>query len=205
MMNQQLQNLSTQQLDMDNKFQYTDEELISRFQNGDEQAYITLVNRYKDKLINFVYRLVNDRDQAEDIIQDTMLKLYTHKHYYRNIAKFSTWIYTIAGNFAKTELRKKKTRKVTNNSQLGYEDRDYDPPSSEPSPQKLVEDDFINTKIHDAIDNLPEHFRIVTVLRDIEKLPYEEISSIVEIPLGTVKSRINRARLQLQKDLKELI
>ena len=205
MMNQQLQNLSTQQLDMDNKFQYTDEELISRFQNGDEQAYIALVNRYKDKLINFVYRLVNDRDQAEDIIQDTMLKLYTHKHYYRNIAKFSTWIYTIAGNFAKTELRKKKTRKVTNNSQLGYEDRDYDPPSSEPSPQKLVEDDFINTKIHDAIDNLPEHFRIVTVLRDIEKLPYEEISSIVEIPLGTVKSRINRARLQLQKDLKELI
>ena len=205
MMNQQLQNLSTQQLDMDSKFQYTDEELISRFQNGDEQAYITLVNRYKDKLINFVYRLVNDRDQAEDIIQDTMLKLYTHKHYYRNIAKFSTWIYTIAGNFAKTELRKKKTRKVTNNSQLGYEDRDYDPPSSEPSPQKLVEDDFINTKIHDAIDSLPEHFRIVTVLRDIEKLPYEEISNIVEIPLGTVKSRINRARLQLQKDLKELI
>ena len=205
MMNQQLQNLSTQQLDMDSKFQYTDEELISRFQNGDEQAYIALVNRYKDKLINFVYRLVNDRDQAEDIIQDTMLKLYTHKHYYRNIAKFSTWIYTIAGNFAKTELRKKKTRKVTNNSQLGYEDRDYDPPSNAPSPQKLVEDDFINTKIHDAIDNLPEHFRIVTVLRDIEKLPYEEISSIVEIPLGTVKSRINRARLQLQKDLKELI
>ena len=205
MMNQQLQNLSTQQLDMDSKFQYTDEELISRFQNGDEQAYIALVNRYKDKLINFVYRLVNDRDQAEDIIQDTMLKLYTHKHYYRNIAKFSTWIYTIAGNFAKTELRKKKTRKVTNNSQLGYEDRDYDPPSNEPSPQKLVEDDFINSKIHDAIDNLPEHFRIVTVLRDIEKLPYEEISSIVEIPLGTVKSRINRARLQLQKDLKDLI
>ena len=205
MMNQQLQNLSTQQLDMDSKFQDTDEELISRFQNGDEQAYIALVNRYKDKLINFVYRLVNDRDQAEDIIQDTMLKLYTHKHYYRNIAKFSTWIYTIAGNFAKTELRKKKTRKDTNNSQLGYEHRDYDPPSNEPSPQKLVEDDFINTKIHDAIDNLPEHFRIVTVLRDIEKLPYEEISNIVEIPLGTVKSRINRARLQLQKDLKELI
>ena len=80
MMNQQLQNLSTQQLDMDSKFQYTDEELISRFQNGDEQAYIALVNRYKDKLINFVYRLVNDRDQAEDIIQDTMLKLLGKNH-----------------------------------------------------------------------------------------------------------------------------
>ena len=205
MMNQPLQNLSTQQRRMDNQFEYTDEELIAHFQNGDEQAYIVLVNRYKDRLINFVFRLVNDRDQAEDIIQDTMLKLYTHKHYYRNIAKFSTWIYTIAGNFAKTELRKKKTRKVTNNSQLGPEDRDYDPPSKDPSPEKLVERDYINTKIHEAIEKLPEHFRVVTVLRDIEKLPYEEISSIVEVPLGTVKSRINRARLQLQKDLKDFI
>jgi len=205
MMNQPLQNLSTQQLRMDNQFEYTDEELIANFQNGDEQAYIALVNRYKDRLINFVFQIVNDRDQAEDIIQDTMLKLYTHKHYYRNIAKFSTWIYTIAGNFAKTELRKKKTRKVTNNSQLGPEDRDYDPPSSDPSPEKLVEGDYISTKIHEAIEKLPEHFRVVTVLRDIEKFPYEEISSIVEVPLGTVKSRINRARLQLQKDLKDFI
>lgn len=205
MMNQQSQNLFSQQPQMDSKFQYTDEELILRFQEGDEQAYIELVKRYKDKLINFVYRLVSDRDQAEDIIQDTMLKLYTHKHYYKNIAKFSTWIYTIAGNFAKTELRKKKTRKVTNNSQLGPEDQDYDPPSSDASPQKLVERDFINGKIHEAIDNLPEHFRVVTVLRDIEKLPYEEISSIVDVPLGTVKSRINRARLQLQKDLKNYV
>ena len=204
-MNQQSQNLFSQQPQMDSKFQYTDEELILRFQEGDEQAYIELVKRYKDKLINFVYRLVSDRDQAEDIIQDTMLKLYTHKHYYKNIAKFSTWIYTIAGNFAKTELRKKKTRKVTNNSQLGPEDRDYDPPSGDASPQKLVERDFINGKIHEAIDNLPEHFRVVTVLRDIEKLPYEEISSIVDVPLGTVKSRINRARLQLQKDLKNYV
>ena len=205
MMNQQSQNLFSQQPQMDSKFQYTDEELILRFQEGDEQAYIELVKRYKDKLINFVYRLVSDRDQAEDIIQDTMLKLYTHKHYYKNIAKFSTLIYTIAGNFAKTELRKKKTRKVTNNSQLGPEYQDYDPPSSDASPQKLVERDFINGKIHEAIDNLPEHFRVVTVLRDIEKLPYEEISSIVDVPLGTVKSRINRARLQLQKDLKNYV
>ena len=205
MMNQQSQNLFTQQPQMDSKFQYTDEELILRFQDGDEQAYIELVKRYKDKLINFVFRLVNDRDQSEDIIQDTMLKLYTHKHYYKNIAKFSTWIYTIAGNFAKTELRKKKTRKVTNNSQLGPEDRDYDPPSRDASPQKLVERSFINDKIHEAIDRLPEHFKVVTVLRDLEKLPYEEISLIVDVTLGTVKSRINRARLQLQKDLKNYV
>ena len=111
MINQQSQSSYTQQQAMNKSFQYTDEELIARFQKGDEQSYIELVKRYKDKLINFVFRLVSDRDQAEDIIQDTMLKLYTHKHYYKNIAKFSTWIYTIAGNFAKTELRKRKLEK----------------------------------------------------------------------------------------------
>ena len=205
MINQQLQSSYTQLQTMNKSFQFTDEELIFRFQNGDEQSYIELVKRYKDRLINFVFRLVNDRDQAEDIIQDTMLKLYTHKHYYKNIAKFSTWIYTIAGNFAKTELRKKKTRKVTNNSQLGPEDRDYDPPSNDPNPQKLVESEFINKKIHEAIEKLPKHFKVIIVLRDIEKLPYEEISNIVDVPLGTVKSRINRARIQLQKDLKDYI
>ena len=105
-MNQLSPNLSTPPYIMDNQFRYTDEELIARFQEGDEQAYTELVNRYRDKLMTFVYRFVNDMEQAEDIIQDTMLKLYTHKHYYRNIAKFSTWIYTIAGNLAKTELRK---------------------------------------------------------------------------------------------------
>ena len=94
---------------------------------------------------------------------------------------------------------------MTNNSQLGPDDRDYDPPSNDPSPEKLVESEFINTKIHDAIERLPEHFKVVTVLRDVEKLPYEEISNIVDVPLGTVKSRINRARIQLQKDLKNYI
>ena len=203
-MNQLSPNLSTQPYIMDNQFRYTDEELIARFQEGDEQAYTELVNRYRDKLITFVYRFVNDMEQAEDIIQDTMLKLYTHKHYYRNIAKFSTWIYTIAGNLAKTELRKRKNRKVTNISQMGPEDRDYELPSVAPETDEVVQSEYIEKKIQAAIQNLPLHFRTVTILRDIQELSYEEISKIVEVPLGTVKSRINRARLQLQKELKDL-
>ena len=197
-MNQLSPNLSTPPYIMDNQFRYTDEELIARFQEGDEQAYTELVNRYRDKLMTFVYRFVNDMEQAEDIIQDTMLKLYTHKHYYRNIAKFSTWIYTIAGNLAKTELRKRKNRKVTNISQMGPEDRDYELPSVAPETDEVVQSEYIEKKIQAAIQNLPLHFRTVTILRDIQELSYEEISKIVEVPLGTVKSRINRARLQLQ-------
>ena len=202
-MNQLSPNLSTPPYIMDNQFRYTDEELIARFQEGDEQAYTELVNRYRDKLITFVYRFVNDMEQAEDIIQDTMLKLYTHKHYYRNIAKFSTWIYTIAGNLAKTELRKRKNRKVTNISQMGPEDRDYELPSVAPETDEVVQSEYIEKKIQAAIQNLPLHFRTVTILRDIQELSYEEISKIVDVPLGTVKSRINRARLQLQQSLKE--
>ena len=203
-MNQPSPNLSTPPFLMDNQIRYTDEELIARFQKGDEQAYTELVIRYRDKLMTFVFRFVNDMEQAEDIIQDTMLKLYTHKHYYRNIAKFSTWIYTIAGNLAKTELRKKKTRKVTNISQMGPEDRDYELPSVAPETDEVVQSEYIEKKIQAAIQHLPLHFRTVTILRDIQELSYEEISKIVEVPLGTVKSRINRARLQLQNELKDL-
>jgi len=203
-MNQLLPNLSTQPLVMDKQFSYTDEELIARFQEGDEQAYVELVNRFRNRLMSFIYRYVNDMEQAEDIVQDALLKLYTHKHYYKNIAKFSTWIYTIAANLAKTELRKKKSRKVTYLSQMGPEERDYELPAVEPDTDELAQSEYIENKIQAAIQKLPLHFRTVTILRDIQELSYEEISKIVDVPLGTVKSRINRARIQLQKELKDL-
>ena len=190
-------------LNMTDEFSYSDEELIARFQDGDEQAYVELVNRFRNRLMTFVYRFVNDMEKAEDIVQDTLMKLYTHGHYYRNIAKFSTWIYTIAGNFAKTELRRKKRHKVTNLSQMGFDDREYQLPSVEPETGETAQGHFAEKKIQMAIQELPLHFRTVVILRDIQELSYEEISKIVDVPLGTVKSRINRARLQLQQSLKE--
>ena len=118
-MNQLLQNsFSVQSVNHQNQYQYTDEELIASFQNGNEQAYIELVRRYRDRLMTFVFRFLGDMELSEDIVQDTMIKVYTHKHYYKEIAKFSTWIYTIAGNLAKTELRKRKRRKITLLSQM---------------------------------------------------------------------------------------
>ena len=204
MMNQLSQNSYTQPLTMDKQLVYTDEDLIERFQNGDEQAYIELVNRYRDRLMNFVYRFVNDYEQSEDIAQETLIKLYTHKHYYKKIAKFSTWIYTIAANLAKSELRKKKTRKVTNLSQMSTQEKEYELPADQPDTDQAIESEFIEKRIQAAIQKLPLHFKTVTILREIQELSYEEISKIVDVPLGTVKSRINRARLQLQKELKDL-
>ncbi|MBL52071.1 MAG: RNA polymerase subunit sigma-24 [Candidatus Marinimicrobia bacterium] len=185
-------------------FVYTDEQLISRFQSGDERAYIELVNRYRDRLINFVYQFLGDFEQSEDVVQDTMLKLYQKKHYYREIAKFSTWIYTIARNLANTELRKRKRRKTTLLSQMTREEKDYELPAIQPETGQEVQNEFAEKRIQKAIQELPKHFRTVIILRDIQELSYDDISSIIGVPLGTVKSRINRARLQLQADLKYL-
>jgi RNA polymerase sigma-70 factor (ECF subfamily) len=203
-MNQLSQNSSSvQSVSQKNRYQYTDEELIASFQNGNEQAYIELVRRYRNRLMTFVFRFVGDMESSEDIVQDTMIKVYTHKHYYKEIAKFSTWIYTIAGNLAKTELRKRKRRKVTLLSQMNTDDRKYEIPSTELQSEDIVQGEYTERYIQKAILQLPLHFRTVVILRDIQELSYEEISNIVNVPLGTVKSRINRARLQLQQTLKE--
>ena len=190
-------------LDKKSEFIFTDEELISRFQKGDERAYVELVNRYKDRLLNFVFQFLGDIEQAEDVVQDTMLRLYEKKHYYKEIAKFSTWLYTIARNLANTELRKKKRIKTTYLSQLSKE-RQFEIPAIQDDVDQSIQNEFINDRIQSAISNLPEHFKVVIILRDIQELSYEEISNIVEVPLGTIKSRINRARIQLQAELIDL-
>ena len=195
----------TMQLDnSQNRFIYSDEQLMSLFQEGDENAYIELVNRYKDKLINFIFNYLGDLDSSEDVVQETMIKLYQKKHYYKEIAKFSTWLYTIAKNLANTELRKRKQRKTTLLSQFSKDDKTYELPSNDPEPGQEIQTDIVNKIIKDAVDQLSEKFKIVIVLRDIEGLSYEEISEIINVPIGTVKSRINRARLQLQVELKHL-
>ena len=191
-------------LDKKSEFIYTDEKLISRFQAGDERAYVELVNRYKDKLLNFVFQFLGDIEQAEDVVQDTMLRLYEKKHYYKEIAKFSTWIYTIARNLANTELRKRKRRKPTYLSQMSKEERQYEIPAVQDDVDQSLHNEFINDRIQSAINNLPEHFKLVIILRDIQELSYDDISNIVEVPLGTIKSRINRARIQLQAELQDL-
>ncbi|HPC35204.1 MAG TPA: sigma-70 family RNA polymerase sigma factor [Candidatus Marinimicrobia bacterium] len=191
---------------MDSEFQLTDEELISRFQAGDEGAFEEIVNRYADRLLNFAYRFVLDREEAEDIVQDTFLKVYQNRHAYREIAKFSTWIYTITGNLAKTILRKRRNRKLFPFSRTVSEDenKEVEYPSTERLPDTKLEGEIEERMIQQAIIKLPEHFRTVIILRDIQDLSYEEISNIIDAPLGTVKSRINRARLRLQEELEHL-
>ena len=185
-------------------YQFTDEELMAQFQEGNENAYLEIVERFKDRLFMFIYRFVGDVDLAEDLVQDSLVKVYTHRHAYREIARFSTWIYTIAGNLARTELRKRKRRATFSMSTLGFGDKDYEVPSKDYAPSETMEGEEIEKHIRMALGKLPLHFRTVIILRDVQELSYEEISKIMQIPLGTVKSRVNRARLKLQEILSNL-
>ena len=185
---------------MNDKFKYSDEKLILRFQEGDINAYNELVKRYKDRLLNFVLRYFNNVEQAEDVVQDTLIKLYTHASYYKNVAKFSTWIFTIAKNNALTELRKNKRKKTDS---LWTEDGQIiDINSKEESLDSKVQNEIAIAQLNKFLDEIPENFRMAVVLRDFQELSYEEISKILEIPIGTIKSRINRGRIQLAVKMK---
>ena len=185
---------------MNDKFKYSDEKLILRFQEGDINAYNELVKRYKDRLLNFVLRYFNNVEQAEDVVQDTLIKLYTHASYYKNVAKFSTWIFTIAKNNALTELRKNKRKKTDS---LWTEDGQIiDINSKEESLDSKVQNEIAIDQLNKFLDEIPENFRMAVVLRDFQELSYEEIRKILEIPIGTIKSRINRGRIQWAKKMK---
>lgn len=184
--------------------QPSDEELIERFQRGDLYAFDLIVKRYKDQLLNFVFRFVGNQEEAEDIVQDTFLRVYRKRKAYKRIAKFSTWIYTIAGNLARTELRRRKRRKLFSVTDMGYEDRDYEISDEGHTPESKVDGIIQEEIIQREINNLSPKFREVIILRDVQELSYEEISKIIKVPIGTVKSRVNRGRLKLQNRLKYL-
>jgi len=182
----------------------TDEELIIAFQRGDRESFNHLVNRYKDKLTNFIYRFTSDIDSAQDLAQDTLLKVYINKDSYREIAKFSTWIYTIASNLAKTELRKIKRRQTYSESDLSTDDRKFVMHQPDAASFEDIEDTSVSGNILEkSLMELDDEFKNIIILRDIQELSYDEISKILQIPLGTVKSRINRGRFKLKDILKE--
>ncbi len=184
------------------EFDVSDEVLINQFKNGDIRSFNQIVIRYKDRLIHFIYGFVNDIDRAEDLVQDTFMKLYTHKDSYREIAKFSTWLYTIAGNLARTELRKLKRRKTYSISSLSKDDNDFIIKDDDRGPTEFSNDKYLQNKVEKALSRLSVDFRTMIILRDIQELSYDDISKIMDLPLGTVKSRINRGRLKLQNLIK---
>ena len=166
-----------------------------------------LVRRYRIPLQNFVYRFVGDRDTAEDIVQETFLRCLRHRHQYPAIERVSTWLYTIAGNLAKTELRRRKRWHwvpIGPNEDDEVRTSFYEPVDKDVMPGELTDTKTVQGTIVKAIDALPEEFRKAVQLRDLNGLTYDEIAKIIECPVGTVKSRVNRGRIRLQRNLRGL-
>ena len=181
----------------------SDEELIAMFQHDDQNAFTELVKRYKDPLFNYVSRMLKDSVFAEDIVQETFVRVYRNRDRYQQIAKFSTWIYTIAINLTKTEIRRQSLRRFLSISNTSEDGKNFELPDSRINLEKNTEDTILGDHIREAIEKLPRVFKEVVVLRDIQELSYEEISKIVGVPLGTIKSRVNRGRSRLQNLLKK--
>lgn len=184
--------------------EYSDEELILDFQINDNiKAFNILVQRYKNPLTNYVFRFLGDYEACVDVVQETMIRVFRNKDSYKSIAKFSTWIYTIAGNLAKTELQRRK-KMVFSTGKISDEEIVHDIPDNRYRPDKMLDNSLKEKAIQEALLKISETYREMVILRDIQELTYEEISEISGLPVGTVKSRINRGRVQLQKLLKNI-
>ncbi|MBA4251965.1 MAG: RNA polymerase subunit sigma-24 [Chlorobiaceae bacterium] len=185
--------------------EFTDEELILEFQQNDTlNAFEILVQRYKNPLMNFVFRFLGNYAATSDVVQETMIKVYKNKNSYKTIAKFSTWIYTIAGNLARTELKKIKRRNLFSINSFGEENKNFDIKDDAHGPDELTDSNLKEKIIQDALLKVNPIYREMVIMRDIQELTYEEISQITGKEIGTVKSRINRGRAQLRELLKDI-
>lgn len=183
----------------------TDESLFSQVQRGDMHAFEMLVSRYKTRLYNCIFRLVGSMEMSEDLVQETFLRVYRNRDNYQATSNFSTWIYTIALNLARSELRKRRRRQFFSLNASPVEDcntEGFDLPDPTANPAEFLEQTELGWAIQTAIEQLPIKYRTVIVLRDIEEMSYEQIGEILDCPTGTIKSRVNRARLRLQEMLR---
>lgn len=171
-----------------------DHALMRRIQKEEYDAFESLVDRYKTRLVNLLHRMLNDLSEAEDLVQETFLRVWTHRQDYDFTYCLSTWIYTIALNLGRNELRKRRKVKFFNLSELTEKGFELADPRSGPS--------SLGHLLQGAIAGLPIKYKTAFLLRDVEQLPYEDVAQILEVPLGTVKSRVNRARGILKNDLK---
>jgi RNA polymerase sigma-70 factor, ECF subfamily len=173
-------------------------QLVAAHLAGDGRAFQELVGRYRSRLHNFVHRMIGDRERAEDLVQEAFIRVHRHLHRFDTNKKFSTWIYTIASNLAKNELRNRSRSPLVLYQSLrprGEEDRrplQFEDSSSRPD--DMFANRYLRELVDAAVGTLAPHHREVFVMRELEGRSYEEIARLTRCNLGTVKSRLNRAR-----------
>ncbi|HVZ77232.1 MAG TPA: sigma-70 family RNA polymerase sigma factor [Gemmatimonadaceae bacterium] len=175
-----------------------DATVVASFLGGEERAFQELLERYQTRLLNFIYRTIGDRDRAEDLVQEVFIRVYRHIHRFDTTKKFSTWVYTIASNLAKNELRNRSRNPLVLFQAITASREEDDRPlqfeDTSSRPDDLFRKRHLRELVEQTVEQLPEHHRQVFVLRELEGKSYEEIADITSCNLGTVKSRLNRAR-----------
>jgi len=175
-----------------------DASVVQSFLGGEPRAFTELVLRYQTRLLNFIYRTIGDRERAEDLVQEAFVRIHRHLHRFDQHRKFSTWAYTIASNLAKNELRNRSRNPLVlfQSIRKGWEPdaRPLQFEDTSARPDDLFRKRHLRELVEWAVAQLPEHHRAVFVLRELEGKSYEEIAEITSCNLGTVKSRLNRAR-----------
>ncbi|MBM0105118.1 RNA polymerase sigma factor RpoE [Steroidobacter sp. S1-65] len=185
----------------------TDQELVRRVQAGDQTAFNLLVLKYQHRVLKLVGRFVNDAAEAEDVAQEAFLKAYRALASFRGDSAFYTWLYRIAINTAKNALVSQRRRPV--DFDLDLQDPDQYERQAKlkeaDTPEGVLLTDEIRGVVEEAMEQLPEDLRTAIVLRELEGLSYEEIAEAMDCPVGTVRSRIFRAREAIDKKLKPLL
>ena len=185
----------------------TDQQLVERVQAGDKSAFNLLVLKYQHRVLKLVGRFVNDPTEAEDVAQEAFLKAYRALGTFRGDSAFYTWLYRIAINTAKNALVSSRRRPVDFDLDLQDPDQ-YDRHAKlkeADTPEGVLLTDEIREVVERALEQLPEDLRTAIVLRELEGLSYEEIAEAMDCPVGTVRSRIFRAREAIDKKLKPLL
>jgi RNA polymerase sigma-70 factor (ECF subfamily) len=189
----------------------TDLEYVSLCRQGEVSAFEALVRRHERRMFNIAYRVIGNYDEAGEVVQDAFISAYKHIKGFKGEAKFSTWLYAICLNHSRNRLKQLKTRRFREVRSLDdpimTPDGELlaDPPSSEPSALDRLEAKDVQQKIQLCINALDAEFREVIVLRDIQGFSYEEISAMLKVSEGTVKSRLFRARGAMRTCLQDFM
>lgn len=183
----------------------SDEELFRLYQGGDELAFTAIVKRYEPMIKGFLHKRLKDEERVDDLTQDTFLRVHRARDRYDSTRKFSTWIYTIASNLLKNEYRNRSRKRETTFTDLrkeslqgGAAPRPVEFESDRPDPEIVTYRGELRDAIDAAIERMDEHHRVPFVMREVEDRTYEEISEAIGVPVGTVKSRLFRARTSFQ-------
>ncbi|MGE5598470.1 MAG: RNA polymerase sigma factor [Bacteroidota bacterium] len=182
-----------------------DQDLVARAQAGDREAFAELVRRYQARIYNLAYRLLQQREEAQDAAQEVFLRAYRALNRYRPEQSFASWLHAIANNYCVDVVRRRRRRPLSVSGPAGQDDPlPLEIPDHAANPEKLFASGEIQRAIEAAVASLPYKYRVVTVLRHMQGLSYQEISTITGQPEGTVKAQIFRARRLLREKLRDV-